>query len=144
MSSKASRMAKKIVGPDNTFLRFPEEMYSNIYGSVVLCAYMFSKEDERPSIGFISETWDDMLANPDSVSWTLEHDSDGNYDLKGFVENTLSHFNMSIPALFPVVFVQGKTNALFAPYVDGHVLPLREDGFMGRTLRFGEVIPLNF
>ena len=133
MSSKAGKMAKKV---KLSQLNFAPDMYTNLYGSVVICGYIFSEESKKPSVSHLNALWLRAKDNPDEISWTLEDEA--------FVDKTLAYFGMERPKVFPVAFVQGRLNCLFAPYVNGEILPLREDGLMTQTLRKGKIYPVEF
>ena len=127
---------------------FPTSMYNNAWGSIVICAYIFS---ENPiDVDYLIERWKELEQevkrghNP--IDWDIA-DPD-------FIKKTLDFFEVPLPSNFPIAFVvyternpAGKViykNYLFAPYVNGQIAPLREDGIMGRTLSKGLVYPIDF
>ena len=69
---------------------------------------------------------------------------DWNLSDEDFIDKTLAFFDVEKPKEFPIAFVQYGTNALFAPYIDGRVFPLREDGLKGAILTKGKVYPIDF
>ena len=38
--------------------------------------------------------------------------------------------------------VVSKFNVLYVPYIDGQLIPIREDGLIGPTLTTGKIYPL--
>ena len=125
-------MAKKIKCEK---LIFPIEMYNNIYGSIVICGFIFSEQPVE--IKDIIKKWNATVKNKGkNIKWGIE-------DPK-IIDKTLQYFGIKRPDNFPIAFVQSNVNCLFAPFVDGNLLPLREDGYMGHTLSIGKVYPLSF
>lgn len=118
-------------------LMFPSDMYNNVYGSVIVCGYIFSSNEEKPSCSEIVSRWKTTVKKKGKgITWGI--------DDKDFIDKTLEYFGMKRPINFPIAFIQSSTNCLFAPYLDGKVYPLREDGFMGHTLSTGKVYPVEF
>lgn len=116
-------------------LLFPAEMYNNVYGSVVICGYMFT--ENKPPVREIAATWNATVKSKGKkIKWTISDEK--------FIEKTLKYFGLVQPEYFPIAFVQSQVNCLFAPFINGEVLPLREDGFMPYTLSVGKVYPLSF
>lgn len=113
---------------------FPPDMYSNVYGSVVICAYILTP-GEKPDVKQIRKKWK-IAKRTNKIKWTLEDDH--------FIDKTLAYFGVKKPEDFPIAFVTGKFNCLFAPYVDGQLYPLREDGIKGMTLESGKIYPIDF
>lgn len=120
-------------------LKYEMDMYTTAYGSLVICGLMFTPEEERPAQAEVNKTWRKLYKqlkkglNP----FPLLKDED-------FIKKTLALFGMEVPEVFPVAMVQSSFNVLFAPYVDGHILPVREDGFYARTLESGKIYPIDF
>lgn len=114
-------------------LAFPAEMYANAYGSLAISAYILSAE--KPDAKEIARRWR-KAGKKGGITWGLD-DAD-------FIGKTLAYFGIERPADFPIAMVQSRTNVLFAPFVGGNVLPLREDGLAGLTLRTGKVYPIDF
>lgn len=140
MSSKAARLAKGVIhrAPliDSDKLTFPADMYTNIYGSAVICAYMFSSD--KPDADAITDKWMDLKEDESLVDWVYEGDREA------FFKKTVEHFGLKVPERCPVALVESRLNAIFAPYVEGRVFPIREDGFMTLTLRKGKPTALHF
>lgn len=42
----------------------------------------------------------------------------------------------------PIAMVVSKFNVLYVPYIDGQLIPIREDGLIGPTLTTGKIYPL--
>lgn len=112
-------------------LRFPEDMYSDTLGSLAICGWIFTA-GEKPKVSSMKSKWRKILKGEVPVDF---NDPD-------FVKKGLDFFGMKIPEVFPVAFVQSNWNAVFAPFVDGKLLPNREDGFIIQTLRKGKIYPL--
>lgn len=131
MSSLVKKMQKKI--NESKTMEFDEEMYNNCYGSVVIC-YMILQSAPCTVKRAVKARWNEIKADPDS-------NIDFIWDDPQFVEKTLALFNLPLTDNVKnnICMVKSKYNVLFAPYYEGKVLPLREDGFMGRTLKTGEV-----
>ena len=122
-------------------LIFPTSMYNTVWGSVLICGYIFS---EQPiNTNNLKCKWlDEERKILKGKKSKLEdfHPSD-----EGFIDDVLEYFGMKRPDNFPIALIRTPFNVLFVPYVDGRVLPLREDGLMGRTLRcFTELYPVEF
>lgn len=131
MSSTAKKVEKAVLGGCN---KFPNEMYNTTVGSLVICGIMFSKKEVDFKV--IRKQWKSYKKTPDMFDLADED----------FIDKTLQYFGIERPRYFPIAFVQGITNCLFAPYDKKHklLLPLREDGFKGPTLRHGKVYPIEF
>lgn len=120
-------------------LKYEPDMYTTAYGSLVICGLIFTEESKRPSQVEVNKTWRKVwkdLKKGKSAFPTL--------DDKDFIKKVLAVFGLEVPEVFPVAMVQSKFNVLFAPYVDGYVLPIREDGFKARTLEVGKIYPIDF
>lgn len=111
-------------------LTFPADMYNNVYGSLAICAYIFKAN--KPKAGDIIAKW---KYHKSEIYWGIED--------KGFMSKTLKFFGFDgRVGNMPIAFVQSEYNCLFAPFVDGVLLPLREDGIKTYTLRNGKVYPI--
>jgi hypothetical protein len=134
VSNLIHSIQKKIKTPS---MVFPVEMYNNIIGSLVICAFIFGNDKTKETISKITKTWNEFIKNPEkagSIDFSKQDEIDG----------ALKLFGMTRPDIFSIAFVQSPYNALFAPYVEGKVLPIREDGFIGITLRTGKIYPVIF
>lgn len=116
-------------------LSLPSSMYSNIYGSVLVCAMMFSEKNAEKK-NDVAQLWRKVEKKPSLIEWALNDER--------FIDKTLEFFGLEKPKDFPIAFVQYGSCALFAPYIDGRVFPLREDGIKGAILMKGKVYPVNF
>ena len=128
-------MQKNVNERAKSLLRFESDMYSNIYGSVVICAAMLQNVDAE-KIKMINLLWRKVRKSPELIDWDLSD--------KEFIEKTLAFFDIEKPKDFPIAFVQYGANALFAPYIDGRIFPLREDGIKTMTLKKGKIYPIDF
>lgn len=115
-------------------LMFEPEMYNNVFGSVVISAYILSKE--KPVVPVINKMWREIKKNHNLVDFWLD-DPD-------FIDKTLDLFCMKRPEVFPIAMVQSKFNVLFMPYVEGQLFPLREDGVYPMTASKGKIYPIDF
>lgn len=63
-----------------------------------------------------------------------------------FIDKVLEYFGLKRPKYFPIAMVISPYNTLFALYDKRKkmLLPLREDGFSGPTLRYGKIYPIVF
>lgn len=131
MSSKAKRLQKTKLGGS---LKFPVEMYNTTVGSIAICGIMFTKGE--------------LDYKKIRAKWREYKKSENLFDLKDalLIDKVLEYFGMKRPKYFPVAMVVSPYNVLFAPYDKKikRVLPLREDGFTGPTLRYGKVYPIEF
>lgn len=128
-------MQKNVNERAKSLLRFESDMYSNIYGSVVVCAAMMQNVDAE-KIKMINLLWRRAKKQPKLIDWNLSDED--------FIDKTLAFFDVEKPKVFPIAFVQYGANALFAPYIDGKVFPLREDGLKGTILTKGKIYPIDF
>lgn len=115
-------------------LMFDPELYNNTLGSVIISAYILSKE--KPVVPVINKMWREVKRNRKLVDFWLD-DPD-------FIDKALDLFGMKRPEVFPIAMVQSKFNVLFMPYVDGQLLPLREDGIYPMTASHGKIYPIDF
>ena len=113
-------------------LRFPVEMYSGTLGSLGICGYMFT--ENKPKVSAMKSKWKKVLKGEVFVDFTQPD----------YIEKALDFWGIPKPEVFPVAFVQSEWNAVFAPFINGKVLPNREDGFVISTLRKGKIYPLSF
>lgn len=120
-------------------LKYEMDMYTTAYGSLVICGLMFTPEEERPAQAEVNKTWRKLYKQlkKGNSPFPLLKDED-------FIKKTLALFGMEVPEVFPIAMVQSSFNVLFAPYVDGNILPVREDGFYARTLESGKIYPIDF
>lgn len=116
-------------------LMFDPELYNNMWGSLVICAYILSPEKTKTPFE-INKIWHKLKKNPKLVKFGLD-DPD-------FIEKTLKLFGIKRPENFPIAMVQSSFNVLFMPYVNGQLYPLREDGVYPMTASKGKIYPINF
>lgn len=126
MSSTCKRIAKKM---KQSNLLFPVDMYNNTLGSLIVTHYVLS--EEKPEIKIIRQTWN-RLKRKGLKFWL---------DDKDFISKALALFNLK-PKYGLFCMVQSKFNILFAPYIDGQVYPIREDGIFAPTLKIGKIYPI--
>ena len=115
-------------------LRFMPDMYNNVLGSVVICAYILGQDGISSTE--INKKWRKLVKGKDKVDFWL--------DDPNFVDKSLELFGINRPKNFPIAMVQSDFNVLFMPYVDGQLYPLREDGVYPMSARKGKIYPVNF
>lgn len=113
-------------------LRFHPDMYTSYPGSILICGYMFATEKPEPKE--INKIW---------KKYQKKHYDFGlNVEDPEYFEKLLSLFGLNMFDVNNVAFVQSQFNALVAPYINGQLYPLREDGLYTLTLRKGKIYPL--
>lgn len=116
---------------ENSFM-FPLDMYTNLPGSIVITSVILNGSADNPDLLQIRKRWKYFTRH--GLGFSL---SDPDY-----LSKVLKSFDREPFPLEFAAFVQSDFNALVCPYVDGHVLPLREDGHLTRTLLKGKVYKL--
>ena len=116
-------------------LYFPTEMYSNVYGSLLISAMMTNSENLEKRAD-VKKKWQEVKKNKALIDWDFSDEK--------FIDKSLDFFGLKKPEDFPIAFVQLGSNAVFAPYIDGVVYPIREDGLKGAILRRGKIYPVSF
>jgi hypothetical protein len=126
------KMRKNVT--ERTFL-FDAEMYNNPLGSLVITHYIISLWDNEPlNIESIKILWASLKKHPKLVDFWI--------DVPSFIQKALALFGIDKIQYGRFAMVQGELNVLFAPYIDGKVLPLREDGYVPNTLIKGKIYPV--
>ena len=114
-------------------LRFDPAMYNNVLGSLVITHYVLRTLDgEDTDINKIKSTWKALTKKKDLGFWI---------DDKDFVVKALALFGMQ-PLYGRFAMCQSTFNVLFLPYIDGTVLPIREDGIYPMSARGGKIYPV--
>lgn len=126
MSSALKRLEKRI---NNNSLIFPQEMYNNTLGSLVITHYILS--DDKPDPIQLKKTWN-KLKRKGLKFWLEDND---------FIVKALKLFDLE-PKWGLFAMCQSKFNVLFAPYVNKTIYPIREDGMFAPTLKYGNVYPV--
>ena len=110
-------------------LTFALEMYNNVVGSLIITHYMLNKLDNKElDVNAIKTTWKHIVKN--GLGFWLD-DPD-------FIEKSLALFNMK-PAFGKFAMVQSTLNTLFLPYIDGQILPIRNDGIYPNSAIHGKI-----
>lgn len=137
MSNQAKKIGKR-VGKLGGGLKFPVEMYNTTVGSIVICCLMFTKKDV--DYKNIRALWRKFKAKAEKGEQPFD------IEKESFVDDVLKYFGLHRPIYFPIAMVTSGFNVLFAPYDKKYkrVLPLREDGFAGPTLKYGKVYPIQW
>ena len=129
------RIKKNVQKMADNQLYFPVEMYSNVYGSLLISA-MMTDSDNLEKRADVKKKWQEVKKNKALIDWDFSDEK--------FIDKTLDFFGLKKPEDFPIAFVQWGSNAVFAPYIDGVVYPIREDGLKGAILRKGKIYPISF
>ena len=114
-------------------LRFDPGMYNNVLGSLVITHYVLRTLDgEETDVNKIKSTWKALTKKKTLDFWI---------DDKDFVVKALALFDMK-PLYGRFAMCQSTFNVLFLPYIDGTVLPIREDGIYPMSARRGKIYPV--
>lgn len=118
---------------EKSILRFDPTMYNNVLGSLVITHYILRTLDgEETDVNKIKSTWRKLSKKKTLDFWL---------DDKDFVVKALALFDMQ-PLYGRFAMCQSAFNVLFLPYVDGTVLPIREDGIYPMSARSGKIYPV--
>jgi hypothetical protein len=118
---------------EKSILRFDPTMYNNVLGSLVITHYILRTLDgEDVDISKIKSTWR-KLSKKKSLDFWL--------DDKDFIVKALALFDMQ-PLYGRFAMCQSAFNVLFLPYIDGTVLPIREDGIYPMSAKSGKIYPV--
>lgn len=134
MSSIVKRLEKKVT---ENKLTFPQDMYTNVFGSIVICAYIFTEDKSTFPLKEVKAQWLKVKKHPEKyIDWA--------FDDEKFIDKTLQLFNVKKPEVWSVCFVISKFNSLVMPFDKEHniALPLREDGIPPASLKHGKVYPI--
>ena len=116
----------------NSNLRFAPEMYNNILGSLVITHYILNKlEGNELDVDAIKAKW----------KYIVKHGIDFWLDDKDFIPKALALFDMK-PIYGRFAMCQSEFNMLFLPYIEGQVMPIREDGIFPLSARNGKIYPV--
>ena len=114
-------------------LRFDPGMYNNVLGSLVITHYVLRTLDgEDVDVNKIRTTWKALTKKKTLDFWI---------DDKDFVVKALALFDMQ-PLYGRFAMCQSAFNLLFLPYIDGTVLPIREDGIYPMSAKSGKIYPV--
>lgn len=110
-------------------LTFAPEMYNNVVGSLIITHYMLNKLDNKElDVNAIKTTWKHIVKK--GLDFWLD-DPD-------FIEKALALFDMK-PIYNRFAMVQSQVNILFLPYIDGQILPIRNDGIYPNSAIHGKI-----
>lgn len=116
-----------------SILCFDPAMYNNVLGSLVITHYILRTLDgEETDVNKIKSTWKALTKKKTLDFWI---------DDKDFVVKALALFDMQ-PLYGRFAMCQSAFNVLFLPYIDGTVLPIREDGIYPMTAKDGKIYPV--
>jgi hypothetical protein len=113
-------------------LTFDLDMYSNIVGSLVITHYVLALLDnEEVDKANIRKVWKSIKKK--GLDFWI--------DDKEFVTKALALFGMK-PKFGRFAMCQSEFNMLFLPYIEGQVMPIREDGIFPLSARNGKIYPV--
>ena len=116
----------------NNNLRFDANMYNNILGSLVITHYILNKlEGNELDVSAIKAKW----------KYIVKHGIDFWLDDPDFITKSLALFDMK-PIFGKFAMCQSQINTLFLPYIDGTILPIRDDGIYPNTAIHGKIYPV--
>lgn len=122
----------------NNQLIFDEKMYSNLYGTfgiVLVQCGLITKEQAR-------RVWKDWKMN--KVEMPALDDENLIEDLLAIYKaNKDDQVGMMVLKKH-LAYVQSTFNQIFSLYIDGVLLPLREDGLATATANKGKIYPVNW
>lgn len=118
MSSKASRLSKDL----EKHLRFEASMYSNVYGSLVICNYILNHSEDKKLIKSINKQWRWVERNVEEFAKIFENEN--------WYEKLCEMFGLGEPDLSGhIALCVGKYNAVYLICDDSGTLhAIREDG----------------
>lgn len=135
MSSRTGKLVKRI---KRESMIFPASMYTNCFGSIAICDYIFTEDKESYPLQEVKKLWRKIEKNPRKfIDWS--------FDDKDFIKKTLDMFKLEKPKEWSIACVMSSFNVLFLPFDKEHnvALPLREDGIPPASLRHGKVYPID-
>lgn len=132
------RTLKKNIKRSGTMYKFPGEMYSTLLGSFLVTLTITNKTTFSPLE--LSKFY-----KQEKRRWLK-----GNVNEDTWMEDIIKKLNdMGDSASIPYnqcAVVMSTVNMLVVPYLDlgdgPKMLPLREDGFYGPTIKYGKVFPI--
>lgn len=131
MSSVLKSIAKKLKKNE---LIFEEDMYSNIFGSIAICAYILAEDRGSFDIKDINKKYKSILRKRQTPVALNDPD---------FVNKVLEYYKIKeCPKMDQLALVVYKSNAVIVPYINEQVFALREDGFIGNIISKGKIYPL--
>lgn len=104
-------------------LRFPEEMYTDTTGSLMITLYMFA--NTKPDVKAYTRKWrinDIRFDDPEYLNKVIEY------------SGIKPHFDDKLELYMYI----SDFNVLFGPVIEGTNLPIREDGIFAVTYRKGK------
>jgi len=135
MSSIVKRLEKKVT--ENKLI-FPASMYTNCFGSIAICAYIFTENKENYPLQEVKKLWYRIEKHPEKfIDWS--------FDDEKFIDKTLNMFKLEKPKNWSICCCMSNFNLLFLPFDKEHniALPIREDGIPSSSLRHGKVYPID-
>lgn len=134
MSSLTKRISKKI---SKSSLIFPDTMYTNAFGSIAICDYIFTEDKEKYPLEDVKKIWNKVSKHPEKyIDWT--------FDDPEFIGKTLKLFGLKKPDVWSIACCMSSFNVLFVPFDRENkvALPLRDDGITPSTMRHGKIYPV--
>ena len=127
------KMKKNVAKETLTF--FPE-MYTNVFGSIVISHYILSEDKSEEKVKSIKRTWMKLKKGKLKIDFL--------FDDEKFIDKTLQLFGLERDENFSIAMVNNGINVLFVPFIEQNILPLREDGVYSNTLTNGKIYPVDF
>ena len=109
-------------------MRFPSDMYASPLGSYIISCMMCNNMLDETVINGVTVRWHDAIKKNKKFDI---------FDLK----KVAKYFHVPYTTK-PIAMVVSKFNVLYVPYIDGQLIPIREDGLIGPTLTTGKIYPL--
>lgn len=114
-------------------LKFDVDMYNNILGTLIITHYILNKlEGVDLDVVTIKAKWKSLVKKGNLDFWL---------DDKDFIPKALALFDIK-PIYGKFAMCQSALNTIFLPYIDGKVLPVREDGIYPNTAINGKIYPI--
>ena len=114
-------------------LMFDANMYNNVLGSLIITHYILNKlNGVELDVNDIKTRWKKLVKKGNLDFWI---------DDKDFIPKALALFDMK-PIYGRFAMCQSEFNMLFLPYIEGQVMPIREDGIFPLSARNGKIYPV--
>ena len=135
--SNCLKQIKKNVEKNNTL--FNPEMYSNVLGSLIVTHYILHllETGEKLDTNEINKRWKSLRKKGRIGDKVLDFWLDD----PDFIVKALDLFDMK-PSYGNFCMVQSQFNTLFLPYINDEPMPIREDGFLPKSVSEGKIYPI--
>ena len=118
---------------------FNPEMYSNVLGSLIVTHYILHllETGEKLDTNEINKRWKSLRKKGRIGDKVLDFWLDD----PDFIVKALDLFDMK-PSYGNFCMVQSAFNTLFLPYINDEPMPIREDGFLPKSVSEGKIYPI--